>query len=163
MIKKFIQNLKDRFSIVSKKERLKKHLESRTLFNKMVKEARQNKYKIELGLSEIERDGYTFRLGDKVICRSNEPDPLVIGEIVEFWDNDGKWTNCIPYIKDENGKLWGCMGIIRPYSEKLMAELKHLRPLEQWNYFVDEPYKYTPKKMDQKEKRYQQIQKNRVF
>jgi len=159
MIKDFIQNLKDRFSVISEKERSRRNKQAVKNLKKILKKD----YSIELGLSEIERDGYTLTLGDKVICRSNEPNPLIIGEIVEFWDNDGKWSNCIPHIKDETDKVWGCMGIIRPYSEELMSELKDLKPLEQWNYFVDEPYKYTPEKMDQKEKRYQQIQKNRVF
>ena len=159
MIKNFIQNLKDRFSIVSKKERLRRNRQA----VKNIKEIFKKDYDIKLATTQIERDGYTFNLGDRVICRSNEPNPLVIGEIVEFWDNDGKWTNCIPYIQDEKGKLWGCMGILRPYSEELMSEIENLKPLEQWNYFVDEPYKYNPEKMAQKEKRYQQIQKNRVF
>ena len=133
MIKNFINKRLKK----SNNERGRRNREAKENLTKILKKD----WDIKLELTEIERDGYTFKLGDKVICRSNEPNPLVIGEIVEFWDNDGKWTNCIPYIKDENGKLWGCMGIIRPYSEKLMTELKHLRPLEQWNYFVDEPYK----------------------
>lgn len=98
---------------------------------------------------------YIFKIGDKVICRSNEPDPLIVGEIESFWDNQGKWSEPIPYIKDENGKSWGIMGIIRPYSDKLCDKLIKMKPLEQWNYFVPKEYKYTEEEMVKKETAYQ--------
>jgi hypothetical protein len=62
---------------------------------------------------------YTFKLGDRVICRSNEADPLLVGELVSLWDNEGKWSNPIPYVKDEDGEIWGVMGIMRPYTDEL--------------------------------------------
>lgn len=99
---------------------------------------------------------FTFNLGDKVICRSNECDPLLIGEIVEFWDNDGKWSTCIPQVKGENGEIYGVMGIMRHYSEELMEELEPLRPLEQWNYFIpDEKYHFDKESIERKEKEYE--------
>ena len=105
----------------------------------------------------------TYKLGDKVICRSNECDPLTIGVIVEFWDNGGKWGNPIPQVKDENGDIWGIMGALRPYSEELMTTLEPMRPLEQWNYLlpdnVKEMYSYTEEEMVKKEKQYNSVQK----
>ena len=102
-----------------------------------------------------------FKLGDRVICRSNECDPLIVGEIVEFWDNNGKWSNCIPQVKDEiTGKIWGIMGIIKPYTDELVKILMPLRPLEQWNYFVDDIHKFSEEDIIRKEKRYSQIRKD---
>lgn len=98
---------------------------------------------------------YIFRVGDKVICRSNEPDPLIVGKIESFWDNQGKWSEPIPYIKDEYGNSWGVMGILRPYSNKLYNKLNKMKPLEQWNYFVPKKYKYTEEEMVKKEKAHQ--------
>jgi hypothetical protein len=110
--------------------------------------------------TEYIKKGTTFKIGDKVIGRSNECDPLLIGEIVEFWDNEGKWDNCIPYVKDENGEVWGVMGHLVHYSDGLYQDIKDLRPLEQWNYFLpgDSPYRYTEKAMEKKEKAYKERQ-----
>lgn len=112
-------------------------------------------------LDEYTIQGITFMLGDKVLTKSNECDPYMVGEIVEFWNNDGKWTNCIPYVKDSNGDIWGVMGIIKPYSEELENEIKDLRPLEQWNYFVDDVYKFSEEEMVIKESKYEQLKKNK--
>jgi hypothetical protein len=106
---------------------------------------------------------YTLHLGDKVICRSNEADPLMVGNIVEFWDNEGKWgDSCIPQVRDINdGKIWGVMGVIRPYSDKLMEDLKDLKPLEQWNYFIPDEHKdfrYDEETMKRKEESYKRRQ-----
>jgi hypothetical protein len=103
---------------------------------------------------------YIFKLGDKLICRSNEPDPLLVGELVSLWDNEGKWPDPIPYVKDEEGEIWGVMGIIRPYSDELYNELSKLKPLEQWNYFVTDKYKYNEEVMEQKEDFYKKRKKS---
>jgi hypothetical protein len=97
---------------------------------------------------------FLFKIGDKVICRSNEADPLLIGEIVSFWDNEGRWTDPIPYVKDSNDNLFGVMGIIRPYSEELLKKLNKMKPLEQWNYFVPQEYQYSKEEMLRKEDLY---------
>lgn len=106
--------------------------------------------------------GIDFKLGDKVIGRSNECDPLLIGEIIEFWDNDGKWTSCIPYVKESGtDKILGCMGILRHYDEELLKELEPLKPLEQWNYLLPEDHhsRYTEEDMVRKQKSYEKRQK----
>ena len=114
-----------------------------------------NRYKIK---------GEMFHLGDKVICRSNECDPLMVGEIVEFWNNDGKWDNCIPQVKDENGQVWGVMGHIKHHTDELMETLKPMRALEQWNYFIPDElsrYRYSEEQMDKKEKQYNRVQERK--
>jgi|AntAceMinimDraft_18_1070375.scaffolds.fasta_scaffold313309_2 hypothetical protein len=117
-------------------------------------------------LTEYEIKGVLFKLQDKVICRSNECGPLLVGCISSFWDNDGKWSNCIPQILCDNGSgIWGVMGHIKPYTEELMETLTPMRPLEQWNYLlsddVKEQYSYTEDEMDKKEKQYQMVQKKK--
>lgn len=115
-------------------------------------------------LTEYKIKGEIFKLGDKVICRSNECDPLMVGIIVEFWDNHGKWDNCIPQVKDDsNGKTWGVMGHIKHYSDELMYILKPMKPLEQWNYLIPEDlkkiYSYSQETMDKKQKLYDKLEK----
>lgn len=114
-------------------------------------------------LTQYEIKGEMFKLGDKVICRSNECDPLLIGTIVEFWDNEGKWINCIPQVKDEDGNVWGVMGHIKHYSDELMKILEPMRMLEQWNYLIPdnlkEMYSYSEEQMGRKEKQYKRVQK----
>ena len=93
-------------------------------------------------------DGELIKIGSRVIVRSNEPDPLMIGTVIEFYDNEGKWRtkgvnpwgHSIVNVEDEaTGKIFGCMGVIRLYNEQLLEELKDLKPIEQWNYLVH-PY-----------------------
>ena len=100
-----------------------------------------------------EIDGVTFKIGDKVICRSNEPHPLLVGKIIEFWDNGGKWPKAVPVVRNfRNGKRITAHGIVKPYSDELMDQIRKLKPLEQWNYFVPEEVRYTQEEMETKEK-----------
>jgi hypothetical protein len=113
-------------------------------------------------ITEYKIKGYLHKLGDKVVCRSNEPTPILVGEIVEFWDNNGKWDSCIPQIKDKNGEIWGVMGIIKPYTDELLETLLPMRALEQWNYLLDDNVKehsYSEVDMEKKEKQYNRVQK----
>ena len=112
-------------------------------------------------LKTYEKDGVTFKLGDKVMVRSNECGPLLVGNIVEFWDNNGKWSECIPQIVDSNDNVWGVMGIMKHYSDELHNDIKDLRPLEQWNYFLpgDSPFTYTEEGMTKKEDAYKKREK----
>lgn len=103
---------------------------------------------------------FIFNLGDKVICRSNEPDPLLVGELVSLWDNEGKWESPIPYIKDDNGEIWGIMGVMRPYSDDLYNQLIKMSPLEQWNYFVPKEYRYSEQDILKKEESYNRRKKS---
>jgi hypothetical protein len=110
--------------------------------------------------------GVVYKLGDRVLCRSNECDPLMIATIVEWWDNNGKWTDPIPQVKDElDGKVWTHMGTIVHHTDELEAILKPMRPLEQWNYLLPDNvkglYSYSEEDMDRKEKQYENIQRNK--
>jgi hypothetical protein len=99
--------------------------------------------------------GVEYKIGDKVICRSNEPDPLWVGKIVSFWDNHGRWTNATPQIRNvRSGKIYGFMGAIRPYSNELMVILREMKPLEQWNYLIPEELRYTKDEIKRKEDNY---------
>lgn len=130
------------------------------LFSKKEKEEIKEPIKLYEPKESCELDGTVYHLGDRVICRSNEYEPLLVGELVEFWDNEGKWTNCIPQVKaDGSGQVYGVMGIIRPYSEELIGTLIRMNPLEQWNHFVDEPYKYSEEQIERKKKQQEARQK----
>jgi hypothetical protein len=117
----------------------------------------KKKYKTKES-SEI--DGHLFKIGDKVICRTNEPYPLIVGKIVEFWDNKGKWDKVVPVVRNSRtGKKFNVHGIIKPYTNELMDTLKPMRPLEQWNYFVPEEVRYTEEEIKLKEENFQKREK----
>jgi hypothetical protein len=99
--------------------------------------------------------GEWFNIGDKVLCRSNEPNDLIVGEIVEFWDNEGKWTEAVPMVHDiKSNKTYTCFGIVKKYSDELLTNLNTMKPLEQWNFLVEEPYRYTPEQILKKEQNF---------
>jgi hypothetical protein len=157
------KKLYDKF--VRKKGKQKKTEDSLIKLNNALRPSKD----IEVVYEEINEHkikGVIYKLGDKVICRSNECDPLMVGSIIEWWDNNGKWTNPIPQIKDDlDGQVWTHMGTIVHYTDELFNTLKPMRPLEQWNYLlpdnVKEIYSYSEGDMDRKEKQYDNVQKNR--
>lgn len=117
----------------------------------------QKKYKTR---QQYVIDGQTYKIGDKVICRSNEPHPLWVGKIVEFWDNKGKWETAVPRVRNvRTGKIWGVNGVIKPYSEELMNTLRNLKPLEQWNYLVPEEARYSEEQIQRKEEFFKKREK----
>ena len=142
---------------VFKKKKKKKTLEDFKDLLTLMKEfdGSKNTYEEPTEYHYKRTDGeFIFKVGDKVICRSNEADPLLVGYISSFWDNEGKWSTPVPYVKDDNGNFWGVMGIIRHYSDELYQELIKLKPLEQWNYFVPKEIRYTEEEMLSKESYY---------
>lgn len=82
---------------------------------------------------------YKPEVGDKVFLRSNEPDQaLVVGKVVRLHLMGRMSCSPIPVVQDEKtGKeyLGGC---IRPYDMNTHADLELLRPIEQWNYLVQD-------------------------
>jgi len=110
-------------------------------------------------IDEHEIDGHLFKLGDKVLTKSNECDTYVVGKIVSFYNNSGKWDNPIPYVESNKGYVMSVMGIMKPYTKELENSIKILKPLEQWNYFVDDDYKYSEEEMVKKESKYNSLQK----
>jgi hypothetical protein len=72
--------------------------------------------------------------GDRVIVRSNEPEPLMLGEYLGD-QTFGKSGSLIPIVRSEkDGKDYMAMGIIKKFSEELMDKLEGMDPKEQWNF-----------------------------
>lgn len=95
-------------------------------------------------VTEIKRNTHRFgeitlKKGMKVLSRSNEPDPLMIGEIIGFETLNGKY-NCddaFPIVRDyKDGKEYISMTILIPYSDELFNKLEGLEPIEQYNYLI---------------------------
>jgi len=76
-------------------------------------------------------------LGARVMCRSNENEPLTIGTVVSFTELS-QAKNPFPVVKSEaDGEERVVLGIVVPYNEKILAEIKDLQPKEQWDYMVE--------------------------
>ena len=133
-----------------RKEKVSK--ESKEAFVKLISDKKNNKkQKKPKSKESAEIQGNLLKIGDKVICRSNEPYPIMVGKIIEFWDNEGKWETVVPVVKNNRtGKKFNVHGIVKPYSEELMDTLRPMKPLEQWNYFVPEDVRYTEEEMKRK-------------
>ena len=158
-------NLKDIFKNPFKKEKKSVVTDNKDkaaeAFAKIItqrkNEQKPKKFKIK---ETCEIQGHTFKIGDKVICRSNEPYPLMVGKIIEFWDNQGKWSQPIPVVRNNRtGKKFNVHGIVKPYTQELMDTLRPMKPLEQWNYFVSEDVKYTEEEMKRKEEAFEKREK----
>lgn len=81
--------------------------------------------------------------GQKVIVRSNEDEPYIVGHIRYFDDFGGKANKPIPIVANEDGE-WTCFGLVRPWTMALEKLLDVLDPKEQWNllaknYKMDDP------------------------
>jgi hypothetical protein len=144
-------------------EFLKKPFKKKTEQNEtsiISKKQEENKKVVNPKLLNYNIDGHTFKVGDKVICRTNEPYPLLVGKIVEFWNNNGKWEKAVPVIRNiSNGKKFNAHGVIKPYSEELLNTLKPMKALEQWNYLVPEEVRYTEEEIKKKEESFKKREK----
>ena len=154
-------NFKNIFKNPFKKENTEVPYESKEAFAKIIlKTIKNKKTKTFKPKETCEIQGHTFKIGDKVICRSNEPYPLMVGKIIEFWDNQGKWSQPIPVVRNNRtGKKFNVHGIVKPYSQELMDTLRPMKPLEQWNYFVSEDVRYTKEEMKLKEESFKKREK----
>lgn len=71
-------------------------------------------------------------IGARVIARSNEDVPLGIGTLVGFQEVS-QANNKLPVVLFESdSKEYLCLGAVIPYNEKILAEIKDLKPKEQW-------------------------------
>ena len=96
------------------------------------------------------RIGEDLFIGDKVICRSNEPSPLFIGKIVDFENFGQEHTNYLPVVKGlYDSKVFIIAGVVRLCNDKIMKVLYNLKPIEQWNWLLvqqgNEKQQYTEK------------------
>jgi hypothetical protein len=81
------------------------------------------------------RNEVNYPTGSRVIVRSNNDEPLMIGTI-EKWEEIGGTK--VPVIKDEEtGKNFFVMGVIRHYHDLLLEALNKLTPYEQWNVLAE--------------------------
>lgn len=84
------------------------------------------------------KDGDLISTGDKVICRGNEPDPLIIGKVIGFCIL-GKNKTSAPVVVIERNydkKEFMILGITKPFSKNLLETLYPMKTLEQWNYLI---------------------------
>ena len=79
-------------------------------------------------MTKLEEWGFTFG-HTKVISRSNEDEPFMVGKLVRFEDMMG--GSSIPIVKRE-GKEWGCMGVVIPWTQEVADFLTFLEPKKQW-------------------------------
>ena len=74
-----------------------------------------------------------FEIGDRVIIRSNEDEPLMIGEYLG--EQEIGLKSSLPLVKSERDRrTYMVGGIVRIYSEELLRELEKMSPKNQWNY-----------------------------
>lgn len=74
-------------------------------------------------------------IGKRVIVRSNEDAPLIIGKVVRYETFDGKAFKPLPIVVSEaDKKEYICMGIVVEYSNELFNQLENMNPKEQWNF-----------------------------
>ena len=73
-----------------------------------------------------------YPLGGRLIARSNEDDPLLIGVVLSYERIHDTWFIWIRNEKTHERFLVGNQ-IIRPYSEDLFVALNKLTAKEQWN------------------------------
>ncbi len=74
-------------------------------------------------------------IGLKVIVRSNEDEPLLIGTF-EGLDPRIPSSN-IPMVRDFKGQIWYVGGNIAPWSQELEDLLNKKTPQEQWTWLSD--------------------------
>lgn len=78
-----------------------------------------------------------FKIGDRVISRSNQDIPLMIGTVTGFDNFENPRNDDFPIVKcEKTNKEYICLSILRPYSEQLLKELEGKNPKEQWNYLA---------------------------
>ena len=73
-----------------------------------------------------------FKKNDKVIVRSNEPEPYELGTFVRY-DKEMKSPDDIPMVRfDRDGKIYTCFSIVVPFSEEMITRLDKLTPEQQY-------------------------------
>lgn len=98
----------------------------------------------------------TKTLGDRVICRSNEYGPLLIGTITDVIHNT------IPVVQDEStGEIFGCGGIVVKYTDELLGQLNALPDfVQQWNALAENHF-LTYEKFEDSKARYMKDQRRK--
>lgn len=71
-------------------------------------------------------------IGNHVIVRSNESEPLLFGVFQGFTSDT--W---LPIVRDETGRDWLSMGIILPDTQVMRRALEPLTYEQQWAWLKD--------------------------
>ena len=69
-------------------------------------------------------------IGDRVLVRSNEADPVLVGTFIRF-----EYKGQIPVIKSEvTGEEFLCMGIVMPFDQKIYEQLATMNGKDGWRW-----------------------------
>ena len=130
--------------------------------NKLISQASRNereKILEEDRVRRIECFKIDFPLGQKVIYRSNEPGPLLIGHIVDHQIVGQAQRSILAIVKcQETGKEWMPMGKPIQWTKEREEALKRLQWWEQWNVLTHSSAAPHFTKDDAKKKEYKQKQ-----
>lgn len=80
--------------------------------------------------------GAKFRIGECVIVRNNENDPLWKGIVVGYFIQKYACHDHLPFVMDANGKVFFVMSAVFPYSDMLWNILQDMSNQEQWDYLL---------------------------
>lgn len=84
------------------------------------------------GLLSEDTNPKEIDIGEKLIIRSNELDPLRIGTFNAYVSLDCE----VPQVTLENGEILYPMGALRRYTRSMHSKLLTMEPIEQWNYLT---------------------------
>lgn len=74
-----------------------------------------------------------FNTGDKVIVRSNEEEPVLIGKF-QFYSSE---CHGVPVVMVGTENLY-CMALVYPYSDELLKTLQDMGGKEGWHWLVEQ-------------------------
>lgn len=73
--------------------------------------------------------------GDRVMVRSNDDEPLMIGTIIDFDSCNNTSKEFLPIVVDEKtDKPYICFGMVLPYQQSIAEALEKLTPKQQWDW-----------------------------
>lgn len=73
--------------------------------------------------------------GDRVMVRSNNDEPLMIGTIIDFDTCNFASKEFLPIVMDEKtDKEYICFGMVLPYQQSMAEQLEKLTPKQQWDF-----------------------------
>ena len=72
-----------------------------------------------------------FKPGDKVLVRSNENEPTLVGT----FDHYEEKCHGIPVVIVDSEELY-CMALVRSYSDELFQKLESMPGKEAWHWLV---------------------------
>jgi len=84
-----------------------------------------------------------YQIGDRVILRSNEDEPLRVGNIkrFEYWNETS--STRLPIVECDDGTELLCMCCVVHYTEDLENLLKNFTPKEQWDILSKNPTRFA--------------------